>query len=94
MPADETNLAAGLFFFSPIGKKFILRTAGAWTDPKDLAFRDARPVQNGCIEIPQIQVHLILSVSNTGICRAGPLIRQGLRNVSADLVATAIDRRA
>ena len=49
MPADETNLAAGLFFFSPIGKKFILRTAGAWTDPKDLALRDARAVQNGCI---------------------------------------------
>ena len=49
MPADKTNLAAGLFFFSPIGKKIILRTAGAWTDSKDLTLRDARAVQNGCI---------------------------------------------
>jgi hypothetical protein len=49
LPADETNLPARFFFFSPVGEKFIGCAAGAWTDSKDLTLRDARAVQNGCI---------------------------------------------
>ena len=49
MPADKTDLPSRLFFFSPIRKKFILGAAGAWTDSKDLALRDACAVQNGCV---------------------------------------------
>ena len=49
LPANETNLPAGFFFFSAVGEKFIGGAAGAWTDSKDLALRDAGAVQNGFI---------------------------------------------
>ena len=51
MPADETDLTSGFFFFSPVRKKFFLRATGAWADLKYLAFGNSSTVQNGLVEV-------------------------------------------
>ena len=86
-PANETDLATGLFFFAPIGKELIRRATRARTNVIDLLRWYAGLLQYRAIETAQIEIRSTISMLDTRLGDLSPSFDQGTRNVLLNLVA-------